>query len=199
MQHWMEVAELEPEKLIEVFNERKLTVSESVNYLENLARGSSRLQPRRAASAVNVNQIIHDLLKSYQNLPHRRIRFLLRLHPSALCVRGDAVQLRRAFENILQNALDAVKEDGMISVSTESSNDQVLVTWNDNGAGIPDNVRRQLFQTHVTTKPEGTGQGLANVKQIVDDFGGQVTIESEPGRGTTVRFALLQTNGDKHD
>jgi signal transduction histidine kinase len=157
------------------------------------------LQARPPAAAVNVNQIIHDLLKSYQNLPQRRIRFLLRLHPSELCVRGDAVQLRRAFENILQNAIEAVKDDGMISVSTEPSNDQVVVTWKDNGAGIPDIVRRQLFQTHVTTKPEGTGLGLVNVKRIIDDFGGQVTIESEPGHGTTVRFALLQTNGGKHE
>ncbi len=195
MQHWMEVAELEPEKLLEIFKERTTTVLESVDYLDNLAR-SVRLRPSPARAAVNVNQLMQDLLKNYQDLPEGRIRFQTPLDSRALCVPGDAVQLRRAFENVLQNALAALGEEGVISIAVEPRNGQVLVIWKDSGAGIPDHIQRRLFHAPITTKAEGTGLGLINVKHIVENFGGTVTIESEVGRGTTICLALPQINSE---
>jgi signal transduction histidine kinase len=183
MQHWMEVAENESEKLIQVFNERKMTVLESLDYLENLVRSYSRLRPNVVLSAVKVNQVVLDLLRNYQDPPHRRIQFQTQLDPSEPCVQADTLQLRRAFENILCNAIEAINDDGTIFVSTKVKDNLVLITWNDTGAGIPENIRQQLFYEQVTTKSDGSGLGLINAKRIIEDFGGTIAIESEVGRG----------------
>ena len=195
MQHWMEVADNESEKLVQVFNERKTTVLESLEYLENLARSYSRLRPNVTPSAANVNHIVRDLLKIYDEVSPHHIQFQTHLDPREPCVQADVVQLRRAFENVLRNAMEAIPDSGTILVSTEMFDDEVSVTWKDSGSGIPENIRQQLFVTYVTTKPNGTGLGLVNVKRIVEDFGGTVSIQSEVGRGTTVRLIFPRLNG----
>ncbi|MGH7490822.1 MAG: ATP-binding protein [bacterium] len=195
MQHWVEVADHESEKLVKIFNERKLTVLESLDYLENLTRNYLRLRINVTLSEVNVNELVQELLRSYQDLPHRDIQFQTRLDPRDPRVHANAMMLRRAFESILHNAIEAVTEGGAISVCTEVKSNQVVIHWKDTGAGIPEDIRQRLFQAHVTTKPEGSGFGLVNVKRTIEDFGGSVMIESEVGKGTIVRLALPHTNG----
>lgn len=195
MQHWMEVAESESEKLTQIFNERKTTVLESLDYLENLARNYSRLRPKVRSTTVPVNRLVLDVLKNYHEISHRRIQFQTRLDSGDPCVQADTVQLRRAFENVLRNAVEAICDSGTILVSTEMNDEEVCIIWADTGSGIPQNIRQQLFVTQVTTKPDGTGLGLANVKRIVEDFGGAISIQSEAGSGTTVRLQFPRANG----
>ncbi|MGH7450963.1 MAG: ATP-binding protein [bacterium] len=196
MQHWMEIAETDAGKLIQIFNDRKATVLESLDYLENLVHSYAQLRTNTRISEVNVNQIVFDLLASYQDLSDGRIQFQAYFDPSEPGVQADAMQLRRAFENVLRNAIEAIAGQGRISVSTAVKNDHVIITWRDSGAGIPEEVSRQMFKAHVTTKPGGTGLGLVNVKRIIEDFGGTVTVASEVGQGTTVRLMLPETRGN---
>jgi signal transduction histidine kinase len=105
-------------------------------------------------------------------------------------VQADELQLRRAFENVLQNSLEALSGRGTISVLTEVSGQQVIITWRDTGDGIPGDRHRQLFKPNFTTKEGGTGLGLVNVKRIIEGCGGTLEIESEVGTGTTVRMVL---------
>jgi len=195
MNHWVEVLKQEPHDLVRIFNERKATVLDSLNYLENLAQSYSRLRPATNLQAVNVNQVVNSVLQSYEDLPQREIQFEAKLDPTEPRVQADAVQLRRAFENVLRNALDALGERGRVSVCTQAEGGHVLILWHDDGAGIPEEIRRQLFKSHVSTKPGGTGLGLPNVKRIIEEFGGKVALESENGKGTTVRLTLPQMNG----
>jgi signal transduction histidine kinase len=195
MQHWVEVAEKEPQKLIQVFNERQTTIVESLDYLENLARSYSRLRPSLNLCAVKVNQIVLALLKNYQDLSGSRIQFQAHLDPGDPYVQANAVQLRRAFENVLRNAIEAINDRGVVSVSTEANGNRVIITCTDSGEGIPEGIRQQMFKAYATTKPDGTGLGMVNVKRIMEDFGGTVTIESEAGHGTTVSMTLPQLNG----
>jgi nitrogen fixation/metabolism regulation signal transduction histidine kinase len=195
MQHWMEVAETEGDKLLQVFNERKMTVLKSLDYLENLARNYSRLRPNVTLAEVHVNPLISDLMRMYQEVSPSSIEFQMQLDAGNPAVQADAVQLRRAFENILRNSLDAIGEAGVITVSTEMKEDRVYVTWVDSGGGIPENIRERIFFNYVTTKPEGAGLGLINVKHIVEDFGGSVSLQSYAGHGTTVRLIFPLPNG----
>ncbi len=197
MQHWMEVAETDPGKLIQVFNDRKATVLESLDYLENLVHNYAQLRPNTRISEVNVNQIVFDLLASYQDLSDGRIQFQAYFDPSEPGVQADALQLRRAFENVLRNAIEAIDGQGRIAVSTAVQDNHVIITWRDSGAGIPEEVSRQMFKAHVTTKPGGTGLGLINVKRIIEDFGGAVTVASEAGQGTSIRLTLPATIGNR--
>lgn len=192
MKHWQEVAEKEPQNLPQIFTERKSSVLESVDYLESLARSYSRLKPDLNLTAVDINRVIANLVRDYDTGAKSQVKFQTRYDAKQPRVQADQVQLHRAFENILHNALDALNGSGQISISTKVKGSHVVITCNDNGVGIPDEIRDQLFRPHVTTKENGSGLGLVNVKSIIEDFGGRVKIESEVGVGTTVEIHLPQ-------
>ncbi len=192
MKHWQEVVEKEPQNLPQVFTERKSSVLESVDYLESLARSYSRLKPDLNLTAVDVNRVIANLVRNYDTGAESRVKFLTQYDAKQPRVQADQVQLHRAFENILHNALDALDGSGQISISTKLVGSHVISVWKDNGVGIPDEIRDQLFRPHVTTKENGSGLGLVNVKSIIEDFGGRVKIDSELGVGTTIEVSLPQ-------
>lgn len=190
MKHWEEVAEENPEELLRYFKERKATVIESLNYLENLARNYSRVRPTINLTNVNVNHLIRALLKNYQFSYNGKVKYRIKLDSGNPFVEADITQLRRAFENILRNAIEALNGGGNIAVSTRISDGQVVTIWKDDGSGISEAILQQLFTTPITTKEQGTGIGLANVKRIIESFNGRVTIESVVNKGTTVTITL---------
>ena len=118
-------------------------------------------------------------------------------------VEGDECQLQQVFVNLFLNALEAMGLHGTLTVATElisgehapaSLRDsaqvgQLRVTVRDTGAGIaPENVAR-LFEPFFTTKPSGTGLGLSITRRIIQEHGGDITLESQPNHGTT--FSIL--------
>lgn len=119
--------------------------------------------------------------------------------PSAgLSVRGRYEPLRRAFQNLVQNAVEATDDRGIV-VETEARDEPtgggIAVRVRDFGPGIPEDLRGRVFDPYVTTKPGGTGLGLALVRQTVLDHGGSVTIEGAPGGGTTFVVRLPTPGG----
>ena len=106
---------------------------------------------------------------------------------------GDGQKLRQVFANVLQNALEAFgarAEGGRVEVDLRAESDRVVVEVTDTGMGIRAEDREKIFLPFFTTKPSGTGLGMSIVKKIVDLHGGEVNVESDPGRGTRVRIAL---------
>jgi signal transduction histidine kinase len=106
---------------------------------------------------------------------------------------ADGEKLRQAFLNILLNALQATPPGGRVVVSTAQDSGTATVTFRDNGSGIDAAARTRIFEPFFTTKADGTGLGLAVTKKIIEGHGGTLSVESEPGKGTTVliRLALL--------
>lgn len=194
MNHWEEVEQQEPEELVQVFHERKSTIFESLDYLENLTKNYSRLQPKIQMQALNINKLVKMLVRTYQSLPDFQFEYEIHLSKETPWVLADEVQLRRAFENILRNAMDAMEDKGEINVTTMVEDDQVKLHWHDNGPGIPDSIKDQLFRMNISTKTDGSGLGLANAKRIIEDFDGSIAIESEEGAGTTVKITLPLTS-----
>jgi signal transduction histidine kinase len=93
----------------------------------------------------------------------------------------------------MKNALEAIdprRVDGRVVVNLLAEEDRAVIEIIDNGAGIAPEDREKIFLPFFTTKPSGTGLGMAIVKKIVDLHGGDVGVESEPGRGTRVRISL---------
>jgi PAS domain S-box-containing protein len=108
-------------------------------------------------------------------------------------VQGDGQRLRQVFANLLKNALEAIPAQtpgGRVEVNLAAEGDRVVVEVADNGVGISGEHRDRIFQPFFTTKPSGTGLGMAIVKKIVDLHGGDIAIDSAPGLGTRVRVAL---------
>jgi len=112
-----------------------------------------------------------------------------------LTVRGS--ELNQVWTNLLDNAIDALGEQGTITITTRSDGDCAVVEITDDGPGIPDTVAERIFDPFFTTKDvgRGTGLGLATARRIIiDRHAGSLTLDSRPGRTTfSVRLPLTQT------
>jgi two-component system nitrogen regulation sensor histidine kinase GlnL len=153
---------------------------------------------------------IHDVLEHVRRLSEtgfaRGIRFIEDYDPSLPPVPGNRDKLVQAFLNLVKNAAEAVgenKKEGRIVMQTsfrpgvrlsvQGSDTRIslplMIQIEDNGSGIPDHLKAHLFDPFVTTKPHGTGLGLALVAKIINDHGGIIECDSEPSR--TVFRVLL--------
>jgi signal transduction histidine kinase len=102
----------------------------------------------------------------------------------------DAELLERVFYNLILNAVQASPPGGAVSVKTRAGTDCVEIAVIDRGVGIEPAQRDSIFNPFFTTKPEGVGLGLAIVSKIVDEHGGKITVESEPGKGSVFHVVL---------
>jgi signal transduction histidine kinase len=101
-------------------------------------------------------------------------------------------QINQIFLNLLTNAADAIEESGEIVIQTSADDQRVRVSISDTGSGIPDDLMSKIRDPFFTTKEvgKGTGLGLSIVDQIISSHGGELLIESEQGKGTTVTIVL---------
>jgi signal transduction histidine kinase len=122
----------------------------------------------------------------------RNIKFLFEEVDPNLEIRSDRGQLQQVFLNILNNAVDAVDDGGLIRIDIRQvSEDYVTVSVNDNGKGIPKNELDRIFEPFYTRKKEkGTGLGLSITYGIVQKLGGTIEVESELNIGTTFDIIL---------
>jgi len=107
-------------------------------------------------------------------------------------IEADPELLYRAFLNIVINAIQALPPGGEIKVTVDENRPQrgVTIIFSDNGPGIPEDTLNQVFKPFFTTKEKGSGLGLPIVKNIIENHGGEVKIESEEGKGTKVIIFL---------
>jgi two-component system sensor histidine kinase PilS (NtrC family) len=110
--------------------------------------------------------------------------------PHGLSLRGEEQLLRQIFWNLSRNALQAMPDGGDLVISGELVAGDVVLRWRDSGVGMTENVRRQAFEPFVTTRPGGTGLGLAVVYAAVAEHAGTIAIDSALGRGTVVTVEL---------
>jgi len=141
---------------------------------------------------VDVNRDLEAALEiaSFQ-MEKEPIRIIKNLSPALPQVVGDSDQLQIVFLNMLMNARDAMESGGCLSITTaDDGNGWVLIEFEDTGCGIPEGMRDRIFEPLFTTKEEGkgTGLGLSITRDIVESHGGNIELESIPGRGT--RFTI---------
>jgi two-component system sensor histidine kinase PilS (NtrC family) len=109
-------------------------------------------------------------------------------------LRGDVQRLHRVFLNLGKNALEAMEGGGLLAVRAWTERDDdgrwAVVSFADNGCGIPPEEVGRVFDAFYTTKPRGTGLGLALVAQVVEEHGGEVSVTSRPGIRTEFRVRL---------
>jgi signal transduction histidine kinase len=102
----------------------------------------------------------------------------------------DAGQMKQVLVNLIKNAMQAMTRGGVLTLETGSGGDWVWVDVSDTGGGIPQDKIDHIFEPFYTTKKKGTGLGLMIVQRIVQQHGGNIVLESEPGQGTTFRIRL---------
>ena len=120
-----------------------------------------------------------------QQVANPDIVYETELPAEAVLLHCDRRQIGQAVTNLLQNAADAVagSSEGRIRLSLNRGEDEVSIEVEDNGDGLPDEIRDRLAEPYVTTRAKGTGLGLAIVKKIMEDHGGRLKLENGPERG----------------
>ena len=176
--------------------------------IRSVRRGSGITQALRAFTApkppdrvsVDVHLWLSESLVELEKLVIAPVKLDVDIAGTRLMIEGDRDQLTLALRNLIGNAQDSIgRRNGTIRLSARLSTspdglppheEMVQLTVSDDGKGIePENVPR-LFEPFFTTKESGTGLGLAIANQIVTLHGGRLTVESEVGKGTTVRMLL---------
>jgi two-component system sensor histidine kinase HydH len=155
-------------------------------------RQIGRISPMR--SVVQINEIVTDLA-ALQAAGQPNVAVVNELATDLPMCRVDRDLLSRALENLVKNAVEAMKERGTLIFRTEQCSawfgpPWIRITVRDTGAGIDSRELNRLFSGFYTTKPTGGGLGLTFVQRVVQAHGGRVTLTSRPGEGTAVQVEL---------
>ena len=155
----------------------------------------ARRQPLRP-EVIDVNTLIRDMIDLLDRTLGERIEIVTALAPGACTVEADRAQLESALLNIAVNARDAMPEGGHLTISSttvvDSDREMIALSVSDSGTGMDEDTLDRAFEPFFTTKMtgKGTGLGLSQVYGFASQSGGDVQIDSAPGRGTTVTLLL---------
>lgn len=145
------------------------------------------------AQPTKLHEVIDAALVRLSGVPgSERVTVVRDYGPAVPVIDGDAARLEQAMHNVLVNAVEAMPGGGTLTVTTRAGGEDVAVDVADTGVGIaPENIDR-ILKPFFSTKPYGTGLGLALVARVVASHGGRVWVESEVGRGTVfhLRFPV---------
>jgi len=168
------------------------TVGEEVQRLKQLLQEFNDLG--RFPAPKPVPFVAGELLGDLRTLFHHEVvagRLAFHLPPVVLPLVADPAQLRQALINLIQNALDATAaEPGHVKVAVAAHDHSIWFVVSDDGPGLTDQQRAQLFVPGFTTKTNGSGLGLTIVERIVSDHQGTIEVESAPGSGTSFVIQL---------
>jgi two-component system NtrC family sensor kinase len=137
---------------------------------------------------LNPNDVVQEALSFIEReAAFREVEITRQLDPALPMIRSDRAQLQQVILNLVNNALDAVANGGRIVVSTRAYGEVIEVQIDDDGVGIPKELRDRIFDPFFTTKEpgKGSGLGLSICHTIMQQLNGSITFDSEPGRGTT--------------
>jgi len=149
---------------------------------------------------VDVNEIILEMIILLNNEATRHsVSVRTVLGEGIPKVSADRVQLQQVFMNLMLNAIEAMKDrGGVLTIKSQlSQDDQFLISVTDTGVGLPADKADQIFNAFFTTKPQGSGMGLAITRSIVESHGGRLWASANDAPGTTFYFTL-RTEAEAH-
>jgi signal transduction histidine kinase len=139
-----------------------------------------------------VNEVVHEI---FTLLEGEAIRYSIAMRSELAGeppkVKADRVQLQQVFMNLMLNGIEAMRdESGELTVKSQLQDSQLLFSVSDTGPGLSDGNVDQMFSAFFTTKPQGSGMGLAISRSIVESHGGRLWATANDGRGATFHFTL---------
>ncbi len=170
-----------------VFDECTSMIVKQVDELKNLVNEFSNFarMPASRPTPNSFNEIVNEALILFQE-GHKNIDFSFSADSKLPILNLDRDQIKRTVINLLDNAVGAIQDEGIIKVSTlyNPSLQMVTLTVADSGCGIPAEIKPRLFEPYFSTKKTGTGLGLAIVSTIVSDHNGYVRVKDNQPQGT---------------
>jgi len=161
--------------------------AEIIDHIRSLYRKSPAQR-----ELIDVNEIVHEI---FTLLHGEAIRYSVEVRSELAAelpkIKADRVQLQQVFMNLMLNAIEAMRgEGGELMVRSQWQDSQLLLSVGDTGIGLPDGNVDQIFSAFFTTKPQGSGMGLAISRSIVESHGGRLWATANDGRGATFHFSL---------
>jgi signal transduction histidine kinase len=178
------------DKMLERFTKNQI---EYIDDLSSIASSFSAFAKMPVTNPVEVNildqiRITLELFKNTDNVTFR-------VHwprENKIVIYADKEQLNGVFSNLIKNGIQSIPagRNGLIMLNLEVKSDMVIVSVSDNGSGIPEDLRKNLFTPNFTTKSSGMGLGLSIVKKYIESANGRIWFESEVDKGSVFYFEL---------
>jgi nitrogen fixation/metabolism regulation signal transduction histidine kinase len=173
------------------------TIVQQVEAMRDMVNAFSEYAraPEMHRSFIDLNRLIRQVGDLYLGQKNKQIVHM-ELEESLPEISVDAVRIRQVLHNLIRNALEALEEqdDGEVLIATRllqsDSSARIEISVQDNGPGLPPEDQEHIFDPYVTSKQKGTGLGLAIVRKLVEEHGGEVSIESVAAAGARVRILL---------
>jgi two-component system cell cycle sensor histidine kinase/response regulator CckA len=176
--------------------EQVVKASERATDLTRQLLAFSRRQGVRA-SLVNLNGLVHEMERMLRRVLGDEIELIVSAAPELKTVRADPGQIEQVILNMVVNARDAMSSGGRLLIETRNAGQPhrecVTLSISDTGIGMDSQVLSRVFEPFFTTKEHGTGLGLATSYGIIKENGGDLRVESMPGKGTTFHIELPVT------
>lgn len=173
--------------------------AERITELVNALKSYSYLD-QAPTQAVDVHAGINNTLVLLRNKLKKSVTVMREFDKSLPKINAYGSELNQVWTNLIDNAVDAMNEQGMLTIKTEHDSEWIIVTITDSGAGIPEDIQKKIFTPYFTTKPPGKGTGLGldiSRKIITDKHKGEISVHSEPGK--TSFIIKLPLNFDEVD
>ena len=139
----------------------------------------------------NLKELMYDTLSAI-SIPEK-IKVSVKTNNDSPIVLADAASLKRVFQNLILNAIQAMPDGGNLKIGLHSTDEEAMITVEDTGVGISEKSRARIFEPFFTTKAQGQGLGLSICKKFVEANGGSIEVDSIQGKGTTFTINLHRT------
>lgn len=169
-------------------------IMDEVSKLENMVKLLIELKTMTVCYLGNmdINEVITEALASYEDeFAAKGVVVKTRLLDNLPFISGDKEQLKIAVSNLIKNSIEAMQESPkVLTIATSVSDVRMIIEVSDTGKGIPKDKLKSIFHPFYTSKIYGPGLGLTFTLKIVQQHGGNISVESEPGKGTTFTIRL---------
>ncbi len=174
--------------LDEVFSNVTTVMHEEINNLQTFASEFSKFAklPEAVMKHYNVNEQLTEICTPYQT----ELTIDLKLEEKLPFLFADKIQIKQVLENLIQNSINAAKDNFNIKINTDFTDSIINLSIQDNGYGIDAKDINEIFKPYFTKSRGGTGLGLAIVKRIIESHGGSINVESQVNVGTTFNLSF---------
>jgi two-component system, NtrC family, nitrogen regulation sensor histidine kinase NtrY len=185
-----------PQQFDEMFQESSRALLAEISNLKAIIGRFSEFSkmPHPQLQPMQLNEILREVAQLYQAqfaAPGRApIACQLELDENLDRIMADPELLHRAVSNLVLNAMDAMPNGGMLTLRSRGDGSKAILEVADTGSGLTLEECERIFTPYYTSKQHGTGLGLAIVQSVVSDHGGRISVQSQPGQGTTFMIEL---------
>lgn len=165
------------------------TMVDQIDVIATVASAFSEFAklPEKHNEVINLNNEIEDVLRVFND-----DQIFVHSNKNNIMITMDRVFLSRIITNLVTNAKQAASDDRdlLVNVDIEQHQRRVIISVQDNGIGIPEDMYEKIFEPNFTSKNSGMGLGLSMVRKMVEDYKGEISVKSEVGKGSTFIITL---------